>query len=121
MSLLTDGEIGQYCMAGNLNEIYCAVEAALIKKLAAGVDVEPRYHITTDCDSKIKHIPHYTPDQLQTAIAAARVKAIEEAAKLCDAHTVDDTLVGVGISKSCADMIRALIGANHASNKEIAG
>ena len=30
----------------------------------------------------------------------------EACAKVCEAHTVDDVLVGVGIAKSCADMIR---------------
>jgi len=37
---------------------------------------------------------------------AATAAAYEDAARVCDAHTVDDVLVGVGISKSCADMIR---------------
>jgi hypothetical protein len=31
----------------------------------------------------------------------------EACAKLCDAHTVDDVLVGVGIGQSCAAAIRA--------------
>lgn len=31
----------------------------------------------------------------------------EACAKVCEAHTVDDILVGVGIAKSCADSIRA--------------
>lgn len=39
----------------------------------------------------------------------------EACAKVCDAHTVDDVLVGVGIAKSCATMIRMR------SNVEITG
>jgi hypothetical protein len=35
-------------------------------------------------------------------------EVLEEAARVCDAHAVDDTLVGVGIAQSCASMIRAL-------------
>lgn len=31
----------------------------------------------------------------------------EACAKVCETHTVDDVLVGVGIAKSCAAMIRA--------------
>lgn len=31
----------------------------------------------------------------------------EECAMVCDAHTVDDVLAGVGIAKSCAAIIRA--------------
>lgn len=32
--------------------------------------------------------------------------AMEDAAKICDTHTVDDVLVGVGIAQSCAAAIR---------------
>ena len=31
----------------------------------------------------------------------------EECAKVCETHTVDDVLVGVGIAQSCAAAIRA--------------
>lgn len=31
----------------------------------------------------------------------------EECASICDAHTVDDVLVGVSIAQSCAAIIRA--------------
>ena len=95
MSLLTHTEITE-CLTGGPTTVARNIEAAVIKKLAAGVDVEPRYHITTDCDSKIKHIPHYTPDQLQTAIAAARVMALNEAAKAI--HNLPSN------SERCADL-----------------
>jgi hypothetical protein len=39
------------------------------------------------------------------AIVAAQER--EACAKVCDAHTVDDVLVGVGIGQSCAAAIRA--------------
>lgn len=47
----------------------------------------------------------------QAAVADER----EACALICDTHTVDDALVGVGISQSCAAMIRAR------SNAEITG
>ena len=31
----------------------------------------------------------------------------EACARVCEAHTVDDVLAGVGIAKSCAEVIRA--------------
>jgi len=37
----------------------------------------------------------------------ARKAEREACAKVCDAHTVDDVLVGVGIGQSCAAAIRA--------------
>lgn len=37
---------------------------------------------------------------------AATLVEREECAKVCDAHTVDDVLVNVGIAQSCATMIR---------------
>jgi len=45
--------------------------------------------------------------ELLIQIVQAAAKAEREAcAKLCDAHTVDDVLVGVGIGQSCAAAIR---------------
>lgn len=61
-----------------------AIEAAVIAKLTAGVSVEPSYHMTFQADGVRVDTPYYTPDQLQTAIAAARLQALEEAAKICD-------------------------------------
>jgi len=40
--------------------------------------------------------------RLQKAVADER----EACAKVCDTHTVDDVLVGVGIAQSCAAVIR---------------
>jgi hypothetical protein len=50
----------------------------------------------------------YTADQMRNYGRAEYLRGLEDAAKVCDAHTVDDVLVGVGIGKSCAAMIRAL-------------
>lgn len=41
------------------------------------------------------------------AYAAGQASEREECAMVCDAHTVDDVLAGVGIAKSCAAIIRA--------------
>jgi hypothetical protein len=40
-------------------------------------------------------------------VADAVASEREACAKVCDAHTVDDVLVGVGIGQSCAAAIRA--------------
>ena len=50
--------------------------AAAIAKLTAGVSMEPVHHIMSDGVS----IGYYSLDQLNTAIAAARVAAINECA-----------------------------------------
>lgn len=42
----------------------------------------------------------------QAIWAAAQAEQRETDAKICEAHTVDDVLVGVGIAQSCAAMIR---------------
>jgi len=43
----------------------------------------------------------------ENAIRKFAALVAEECAKICDAHTVDDVLVGVGIAQSCAAAIRA--------------
>lgn len=53
--------------------------------------------------------PQYS-DSVGTLVRFAALVAAaerEECARVCDAHTVDDVLVGVGIAKSCAAIIRA--------------
>ena len=55
--------------------------------------------------------PENQPTQFGTATQEYREQEIkderEACAKVCDAHTVEDVLVGVGIAKSCAEVIRA--------------
>lgn len=48
-----------------------------------------------------------TPAQLDSLIRNVVVAEREACAKVCDAHTVDDVLLGVGIGQSCAATIRA--------------
>lgn len=71
-----------------------AIEAAVLSKLSQGVSVEPKFsyekatdgvqgtHFYEVINPKIVPIwaALFTADQLQTAIAAARVKALEDAA-----------------------------------------
>ena len=53
-------------------------------------------------DSECIHVP-----SALAAWQAATTAERERAARVCEAHTVDDVLAGVGIAKSCADMIRS--------------
>ena len=88
-----------------------ALIAATVAKLSAGVSVEPHYHNRIKADGTIVYVPWYTPDQLQTAIAAARVQAINECAKVCDEHQGRDVSPAWNTSAMhCAGAIRALIG-----------
>lgn len=126
MSLLTHTEINNLSgihlkyqiegaeVSGAIDFAY-AIEAAVIKKLAAGVDVEPvaygAMNKQGDLTSTLKRrdgwrtLPLYTVE----AIAAARVKALNEARDIVlnfQAGWVPDGFT------ECADAIRALIGAN---------
>lgn len=88
MRLLTDEEFNQCCKVRNLDAICRAVEAAVIKKLAAGVDVEPSAWTHKSWLSN-PHAGHFmanktasfdTPLYTAEAIASARINALEEAA-----------------------------------------
>ena len=46
----------------------------------------------------------YMLERFAALVAAAEREAC---ARVCDTHTVDDVLVGVGIAQSCAAIIRA--------------
>ena len=118
-----------------------AIEAAVIAKLAQGVSVEPVAwiglrngieHMTSqwkiaEADSATYDTPLYTT----TAIAAARVQALEEAAVVCEKYATDkwslykgrppyngteqgradpDTQGHSDGANACADAIRALKG-----------
>jgi len=143
MSLLTDDEksllvlehLGPKALVHDTMSLLEAFELGLkvaetevIKKLAAGVDVEPDGTVEVVSDTfmfrpgdTVTHEPAYSLDQLQTAIAAARVKVLNEAAKAI--HNLPSN------SERCADLqlplqawdealedaeraVRALIGAN---------
>ena len=75
MNILTDEEIhALQHLGGGISPR--AIEAAVIKRLAAGVSVEPSFFNVMD--GKTAYIPYYTPKQFTTAIAAARVAALKE-------------------------------------------
>ena len=91
MSLLTDDEIcTAYIEAANQTlrpqdeRIALAFARAIIAdtldKLSAGVSVEPSYFMTFRADGVRIDTPYHTPAALTTAIAAARVAAINECA-----------------------------------------
>ena len=80
MNILTPTEISG-CLTGGPTAVARAIEAAVIKRLAAGVSVEPSFFNVMD--GKTAYIPYYTPKQFTTAIAAARVQENERCAKVC--------------------------------------
>ena len=45
--------------------------------------------------------------EIERLAELVRADEREACAKVCDTHTVDDVLVGVGIAQSCAATIRA--------------
>jgi len=48
----------------------------------------------------------YVSDELTRFAHIVRKATLEEAARVCDMHTVEDVLVGVPIAQSCAAAIR---------------
>ena len=122
MTILSDGEIDSIAYdddtaAGPIT-FARAIEAATIAKLSAGVSVEPHYYWEADgvlqatrghgsfsTNTGPAHgwivTQYFTLDQLQTAIAAARVQAIRDA---LNCYSPDDT------ATDWADKIGSLIG-----------
>ena len=98
-----------------------AIEAATIKRLAAGVSVEPVGECTVPTDTYVVHpgdtvklIDAYSHDQLQTAIAAARAQENERCLALmdaigCDWRDAGDMAKFYATNYLC-DAIRALLG-----------
>jgi hypothetical protein len=116
MTLLTDDEIEAMGLEhigtcfGNEIAFAHAIIAATLDKLAAGVSVETPY-IYTEWISPGERVSRdmFNRDQLNAAIAAARVQALEEAA------VAADLFCNGGESQRplkypVADAIRALIG-----------
>lgn len=85
----------------NVLDVIRNTEQAVIAKLSQGVSVEPVLWASERCGQKV-----FTLDQLQTTIAAARVQAINDCAKLID-NTIVDGLLGSEVHAAC---LRALIG-----------
>ena len=115
MSLLTDDEIDAAWARSpqnNLRDYAKEIEAAVIRKLAA-VSVEPfrRFQFRDGATFPEMH-PKMDLETIdlypQEALAAARVQAIEEAAKICKCQwsTLEERDAGIEF----AEAIRALIG-----------
>jgi len=89
-------------------ELIRATEQAVLSKLAAGVSVEPAYkakpYSSLPTVVVSAQVDYYSRDQLTTAIAAARVAALEEAAKVCDRQAIPN-------AGFLAEKVRALINA----------
>lgn len=77
MNILTPTEISE-CLTGGLTAVVRAIEQAVIRKLAEGVSVEPCIY-EGDASPLYEAPTGYTLGQLNTAIAAARVQAENEA------------------------------------------
>lgn len=107
MNVLTDEEIDAVAEAHPYNiSLYTrAIEAAVIRKLAAGVSVEPDGWRTQEyIGAPSQQEPYYNADQLSTALAAARVQMNEECAELV-AHRMD-----INEPWMTPDDVRALLG-----------
>ena len=96
-----------------------AAEAAVIAKLCAGVEMpEPEgYKFSRPGITKLDAAPHggdwfslYSADQLRTCIAAARVKALEDAALNCEELHWTWRMGDNSGPKECAEKIRTLKG-----------
>lgn len=91
MNILTDQEIHNADTAPHLMfdqqriDFARAIESAVIAKLSAGANVEPFWIRHEDiCGNSVgPDTPYYSVKDFKTSIAAARVQAIEEAAKVC--------------------------------------
>ena len=103
--ILTDTEISE-CLTGGPKTVARMIESAVLAKLAQGVSVEPEQHITSDGVA----VGYYSLEQLTTAIAAARVKALEDAAVVCAAQNPTGSVNQEWMQERCADAIRALKG-----------
>ena len=125
MSILSDQEIDEVCDIDtdytSMLRFARAIESALLSKLSAGVSVETPY-IYTEWISPGERVSRdmFNSDQLQYAIAQARVQALEEAARVCESTVWSADIdvwrdmtkkdVSVKSMLACADAIRALIG-----------
>ena len=112
--ILTPTEISE-CLTGGPTAVARAIEAAVLTKLSQGVSVEPDihhwYHPKHDAPDYVKCVG-YTADQLHTAIAAARVQALEDAAVVCENESCSCcwTEDATEMASHLQDAIRALKG-----------
>ena len=87
-----------------------AIEAAVIKRLAAWVSVDPDGWRTQEyIGAPSQQEPYYNADTFTTAIAAARVQENERCAEELDGMKCNNKTATSAI-KQCAEAIRALLG-----------
>lgn len=138
MSLFTEKERADLCYMhdNDPEKLFDATVAAVLEKLTAGVSVEPvGVVIGFDDDTGNAVVDHscegpygplddyegiYNLDQLNTAIAAARVQENERCAKVCESTSWSEDIdvwremtkrdVSVKSMLACAEAIRASIG-----------
>lgn len=124
--ILTDTEISE-CLTGGPKTVARMVEAAVLNKLAQGVDMpEAKFAYEKATDGvqgthfyeviNPKAVPIwaalFTADQLRTVAAAARAKALEDAATLLEKNADDCSLVlEANVLMANATAIRPLKGA----------
>ena len=87
-----------------------AIEAAVIAKLAQGVDMPEPCIYEGDASPLYDAPTGYTADQLRTAVAVARVKVLEDAALNCEELHWTWRMGDNSGPKECAEKIRALKG-----------
>ena len=120
--MLTDQDAKQMGFVFGIGaRVVRAIEAAVLSKLAAGVSVEPvawrnpvdSYSLVTTHQKETNEFQysdeflagHTEPLYTAEAIAAARVQALEEAAKVCDRQAIPN-------AGFLAEKVRALININ---------
>ena len=94
-------------------EFIDAIEAKLIEKLCAGVEMPEPFWVPQEdlCGNSVgPDLEYYKPDQLRTAIAAARLKALDEAALICGNLHWTWRMGDTSGPKECEAAIRALKG-----------
>ena len=127
MSLLTNSEIAAAYYEGTTQALReqdktlafnfaRAIESAVTKALAQGVSVEPDTSTDYHIDGYGQRA--YTVEAFNTAIAAARVAALEEAAKVCEAQNPTGSINQEWMMERCSGAIRALIGAKTCTSDE---
>lgn len=106
--ILTDTEISE-CLTGGPKTVARMIEAAVLAKFCAGVEMPEPIELNPASNSVLG----YTADRLHAYGAAVRLKALEEAAVVCDAEPEEQTgECGAWETSTyaCANAIRTLKG-----------
>jgi len=88
--ILTDNEMDLLTGKLDIDSLARAIEAAVLAKLSQGVEMpEAVANVSASSNGRIGFVKpdknYYTADQLRIERAAARVKALDECEKLCEA------------------------------------